>query len=60
MLLVMVLITLRGSMCNSDVDMEGHKELLGLWLSEHEDAKFWLNNVVAVDTYNFTHFATTR
>lgn len=25
------------------VNMEGHKELLGMWLSENEDAKFWLN-----------------
>jgi transposase-like protein len=25
------------------VNMEGHKELLGLWLSENEGAKFWLN-----------------
>ncbi|WMS86040.1 IS256 family transposase [Pleionea litopenaei] len=25
------------------VTMEGHKELLGLWLSENEGAKFWLN-----------------
>jgi len=25
------------------VDMEGHKELLGMWLSENEGAKFWLN-----------------
>jgi transposase-like protein len=25
------------------VKMEGHKELLGLWLSENEGAKFWLN-----------------
>ena len=25
------------------VNMEGHKELLGLWLSESEGAKFWLN-----------------
>jgi putative transposase len=23
--------------------MDGHKELLGLWLSENEGAKFWLN-----------------
>jgi len=23
--------------------MEGHKELLGLWISENEGAKFWLN-----------------
>jgi putative transposase len=25
------------------VDLEGHKELLGLWLSPHEGAKFWLS-----------------
>ena len=25
------------------VNMEGHKELLGLWISESEGAKFWLN-----------------
>ena len=25
------------------VNREGHKELLGLWLSENEGAKFWLN-----------------
>jgi len=25
------------------VNMEGHKELPGLWLSENEGAKFWLN-----------------
>ena len=25
------------------VNMEGHKELLGVWLSENEGAKFWLN-----------------
>ena len=25
------------------VNLEGHKELLGLWLSENEGAKFWLN-----------------
>jgi len=24
------------------INMEGHKELLGLWLSENEGAKFWL------------------
>lgn len=24
------------------VTMEGHKELLGMWMSEHEGAKFWL------------------
>jgi len=25
------------------VNMEGHKELLGMWISENEGAKFWLN-----------------
>jgi transposase-like protein len=25
------------------VNLEGHKELLGLWLSQNEGAKFWLN-----------------
>ena len=25
------------------VNMQGHKELLGLWISENEGAKFWLN-----------------
>ena len=25
--------------------MQGHKELLGLWISENEGAKFWLNIV---------------
>ncbi len=25
------------------VNLEGHKELSGLWLSENEGAKFWLN-----------------
>jgi len=25
------------------VDLEGHKELLGMWISENEGAKFWLS-----------------
>lgn len=25
------------------MNMEGRKELLGLWISENEGAKFWLN-----------------
>jgi putative transposase len=25
------------------VNMQGHKELLGLWLNETEGAKFWLS-----------------
>jgi len=24
------------------VNLEGHKELLGMWISENEGAKFWL------------------
>jgi putative transposase len=27
------------------VNMDGHKELLGMWLSENEGARFWLNVV---------------
>ena len=25
------------------VNLEGHKELLGMWLAENEGAKFWLS-----------------
>src|SRR5690606_101603 len=25
------------------VNLEGHKEILGIWIGEHESAKFWLN-----------------
>lgn len=25
------------------INLEGHKELLGMWLSENEGAKFWLS-----------------
>lgn len=25
------------------VNIQGHKELLGLWMSENEGAKFWLS-----------------
>ncbi len=25
------------------VNLEGHKELLGMWIAENESAKFWLN-----------------
>lgn len=25
------------------VNVEGHKKLLGMWISENEGAKFWLN-----------------
>jgi putative transposase len=26
------------------IDLEGRKDILGLWISENESAKFWLNN----------------
>ncbi|PJE78812.1 hypothetical protein CI610_02248 [invertebrate metagenome] len=32
------------------VDAEGHKELLGLWLSENEGAKFWLSVLTKLQT----------
>ena len=25
------------------INLEGHKEILGIWVGEHESAKFWLN-----------------
>ena len=28
------------------VNIEGHKELLGMWISENEGAKFWLNVLI--------------
>lgn len=31
------------------VNIEGHKELLGLWISENEGAKFWLNVLTELD-----------
>ena len=27
------------------IDTQGHKDILGLWISENEGAKFWLNNL---------------
>lgn len=32
------------------VDMEGHKELLGLWIAETEGAKFWLSVLTELKT----------
>lgn len=32
------------------VNMEGHKELLGMWLSENEGAKFWLGVLTELQT----------
>jgi transposase-like protein len=26
------------------IDLRGRKDILGLWISENEGAKFWLNN----------------
>jgi putative transposase len=26
------------------IDLSGHKDILGLWISDNEGAKFWLNN----------------
>ncbi len=25
------------------INLDGHKELLGMWMAENEGAKFWLN-----------------
>ncbi len=27
------------------IDLEGKKDVLGLWISENEGAKFWLGNL---------------
>ena len=27
------------------IDLSGHKDILGLWISDNEEAKFWLNNL---------------
>lgn len=32
------------------VNLEGHKELLGMWLSENEGAKFWLSVLTELQT----------
>jgi putative transposase len=32
------------------VNMEGHKEVLGLWISQTEGAKFWLQVVTELKT----------
>ena len=31
-------------------NLEGHKELLGLWISENEGAKFWLDVMTELQT----------
>lgn len=46
---IVVKVRHNGSVINKSVflalgiNMEGHKELLGMWLAENEGAKFWLN-----------------
>ena len=35
--------TIKGIYLALGVNLEGHKELLGMWLSENEGAKFWLS-----------------
>lgn len=46
---IVVKIRQEGSVINKAVflalgiNLEGHKELLGMWISENEGAKFWLN-----------------
>jgi len=32
------------------IDMEGHKDVLGLWMSENEGAKFWLSVLTDLQT----------
>jgi len=32
------------------VNLDGHKELLGLWLAETEGAKFWLSVLAELKT----------
>ena len=31
-------------------NLEGHKDLLGLWISENEGAKFWLDVMIELQT----------
>lgn len=32
------------------LDLTGRKDILGLWISENEGAKFWLNNFTEMKT----------
>ena len=41
------------------VNLEGHKELLGLWISENEGAKFWLNVLTELQNRGVKNAATT-
>jgi len=37
------------------INIEGHKELLGLWMSENEGAKFWLSVLTDLQTRGVEH-----
>lgn len=37
------------------INLEGHKELLGLWLSENEGAKFWLGVMTELQNRGLKH-----
>jgi transposase-like protein len=37
------------------INIEGHKELLGMWVSENEDAKFWLSLLTDLKNLGIQH-----
>jgi transposase-like protein len=37
------------------INIEGHKELLGLWVSENEGAKFWLSVLTDLQNRGVKH-----
>ena len=37
------------------VNLEGHKELLGMWISENEGAKFWLSVLTELQNRGVKH-----
>tara|TARA_B100000809_G_scaffold49957_1_gene44926 strand:- start:526 stop:921 length:396 start_codon:yes stop_codon:yes gene_type:complete len=39
------------------VDISGHKDLLGMWFSENEGAKFWLNVLTELKIETFKTFS---
>lgn len=42
-----------------NVNLEGHKELLGLWVSENEGAKFWLSVLTEIQNRGVKHLLIT-
>lgn len=38
------------------INIDGHKELLGMWLSENEGAKFWLSVLTEIHNRGVKHF----